>query len=139
MVELFFAVLYRYELKYSRTSVIPNQKAEFEFSQSPLIFKREIASCRTFLTYEEALYLREQGICARVGTGDVLVFGQDGKPIDNQLRFPNECARHKILDMIGDFSLMPFDLVGEISATKTGHQQNANVVRYILDSLDLRF
>ena len=40
----------------------------------------------------------------RVTPRDLLVFDDDG-PIDNRLRFPNECARHKALDVLGDLAL----------------------------------
>lgn len=126
--------IFEYNLHYDRPNHIPNQTAFFDFSQAPEIFRTEIAPCRTFLTIEEADYLRQQGICARVSAQDVLVYGEDG-PIDNDLRFDNECAKHKILDMIGDFSLAPFDWEGEFHATKTGHQQNAEVLLSMLNSL----
>lgn len=127
--------VFEYELRYDVPGPIPNQKARFNFSQPPEVFQREIAPCRTFLTFDEATYLRNQGICARVGASDVLVYGKDG-PIDNTLRFDNECARHKTLDMIGDFSLSPYDWEGEFHASKTGHQQNADTLRAMLESLD---
>lgn len=126
--------VFRYDLRYDVPGAIPNQTATFVWNRNPLDFRREIANCRTFLSYEEATYLREQGICERVGTKDVLVFGKDG-PIDNSPRFDNECARHKILDMIGDFSLTSFDLEGEFWATKTGHQQNAKALLSALENI----
>ncbi|MDD3590382.1 MAG: UDP-3-O-acyl-N-acetylglucosamine deacetylase [Thermoguttaceae bacterium] len=126
--------IFKYDLRYDIPGPIPNQTAIFNFSQPPEIFKSEIAPCRTFLTFEEACHLREQGICLRVGAQDVLVYGKDG-PIDNKTRFDNECARHKILDMIGDFSLAPVDWEGEFHAAKTGHQQNADVLLAMLNSL----
>ncbi|MBP5621604.1 MAG: UDP-3-O-acyl-N-acetylglucosamine deacetylase [Thermoguttaceae bacterium] len=126
--------VFEYNLHYDNPNHIPNQTAFFDFSQAPEVFQTEIAPCRTFLTIEEADYLRQQGICARVSVRDVLVYGENG-PIDNKVRFDNECARHKILDMIGDFSLAPFDWEGEFRATKTGHQQNAEVLQAMLNSL----
>ncbi len=121
---------YEYRLIYDVPRSIPNQMAKFEFT--PETFRREIAPARTFLTFEEASYLREQGICGRVGPRDVLVYGADG-PIENCLRFENECARHKILDMFGDFALAPFDWDGEFRACKTGHQQNADALTKALE------
>ena len=44
---------------------------------------------------------------------------------DNSLRFENECARHKLIDMTGDFALLPVDWIGEFHAFRTGHKQNA--------------
>ena len=45
-----------------------------------------------------------------------------------KLRFENECARHKLLDMIGDFALIGTDIVGKFTACKTGHFLNAKMV-----------
>lgn len=126
--------IYQYTLHYDVPSFIPNQTARFDFNRPAEEFRREIASCRTFLTLPEANYLREQGICSRVSVKDVLVFDQNG-PIDNATIFENECARHKVLDMIGDFSLSPYDWEGEFRATKTGHQQNADALKMLLSKV----
>ncbi len=123
---------YEYNLHYDRPSVIPNQKATFNFSASPMEYLREIAPCRTFLTLEEANALRAMGVCQRVTAKDALVFAPEGI-IDNELRFDNECARHKLLDMVGDFALAPVDWIGEFRAYKTGHQQNADLVASLFE------
>ena len=130
-------LIYEYRLHYDKASPIPNQVARFDFAQAPEIFQREIAPCRTFLTFEEAIGLRNMGFGLRLEPKDVLVFGENG-PIDNALKFENECARHKILDMIGDFSLAPVDWEGEFRAFKTGHQQNADALRELMNSVDIR-
>lgn len=119
--------LYEYKLQYDSPAPIPNQSASFNFSVSPEEFLAEIAPCRTFLTLKEAMALRELGVCQRVTSQNALVFDRDGV-IGNSLRFENECARHKILDMVGDFALAPVDWQGEFRAFKTGHQQNSEVV-----------
>lgn len=126
--------IFQYTLQYDSPSPIGNQTATFDFALPAEEFQREIAPCRTFLTLPEANYLRDQGICSRVSAKDVLVFGDNG-PIDNSTLFVNECARHKVLDMIGDFSLSPYDWEGEIRATKTGHQQNADALQMLLNSV----
>ena len=95
-------------------------------------YLREIAPCRTFLTLEEANALRAMGVCQRVTAKDALVFAPEGI-IDNELRFDNECARHKLLDMVGDFALAPVDWIGEFRAYKTGHQQNADLVASLFE------
>ena len=123
---------YEYNLHYDRPCAIPNQKASFNFSASPEEYLREIAPCRTFLTLEEANALRAMGVCQRVTAKDALVFAPDGL-VDNELRYDNECARHKLLDMVGDFALAPVDWIGEFRAYKTGHQQNADLVAALLN------
>ena len=61
------------------------------------------------------------------------MFGDDG-PIQNRLRFPDECARHKLLDLVGDLALTGADLVGRISARRSGHQMNGQMADLILRS-----
>ncbi|MDO5308773.1 MAG: UDP-3-O-acyl-N-acetylglucosamine deacetylase [Planctomycetia bacterium] len=125
-----------YQLLYDQPRCIPNQEACFDCSCEPDVFLREIANCRTFLTLEEAEYLRNAGMCQRVSVKDALVFGPQG-PIENVLRFPNECARHKLLDFMGDFALAPVDWIGEFYACKTGHEQNAGALLTLLQEASL--
>jgi UDP-3-O-acyl-N-acetylglucosamine deacetylase len=61
----------------------------------------------------------------------LLVFDATG-PIDNELRFRDECARHKILDLVGDFALAGCDVIGHIVAHRSGHRLNAEMVRVLL-------
>lgn len=99
-------------------------------------FLNEIAPARTFLTDTEAEYLLKQGLCSRVSPRDVLVFGKEG-PIDNTLRFSNECARHKTLDMMGDLALGGALIVAKFRAVRTGHLQNAALLAKIIEQTDV--
>ncbi len=94
----------------------------------PETFVAKIAPCRTFLLEEEAQLLLEQGIGSKTKTSDLLVFGPHG-PIDNTLRFGNEPARHKVLDIIGDLSLFGHDLCGHIVAYRSGHPLNVEMAK----------
>ena len=60
-----------------------------------------------------------------------MVFDAAG-PINNSLRFPDECVRHKILDMIGDLALAGCDLIGQLVAYRSGHRLNGELVRAVL-------
>ncbi len=75
--------------------------------------------------------LRSQGLGARVTCRDLLVFDEHG-PIDNPLRFPDECVRHKTLDLIGDLALAGCDLSGHFVAHCSGHRLNAELVALLL-------
>lgn len=86
-------------------------------------FARDIAAARTFVTAEQADTLRKAGVASHVTGRDLLVFGDRG-PLDNLLRYPDECARHKALDMIGDLSLVGAELVGNFISHRGGHQLN---------------
>jgi UDP-3-O-[3-hydroxymyristoyl] N-acetylglucosamine deacetylase/3-hydroxyacyl-[acyl-carrier-protein] dehydratase len=122
-----------YHLDYGPDSVITSQS--FLIDVNPLSFRRDLAGCRTFLLESEAQALRAAGIGARATPADVLIFGRDGV-IDNTLRFPDECARHKVLDMVGDLALLGMDLQGFVVAHRSGHHTNATLVRRLLQSLE---
>lgn len=99
---------------------------------TPKFFRDQLAPARTFVLMSEVEQLRRQGLGSRVSTKDLLVFGADGHPVDNRLRFRDECVRHKILDVIGDFALFGRPLAGHALAHKSGHHLNARLVRRVV-------
>src|SRR5579875_2959740 len=100
----------------------------------PSLFVQELASCRTFILEKEAAELRRQGLGARTRAADLLVFGPRG-PIDNKLRYANEPARHKVLDLVGDLALLGADLCGHVVAYRSGHPFNVELVRRLHQQL----
>jgi UDP-3-O-acyl N-acetylglucosamine deacetylase len=118
-----------YQLDYGSDSPIGPQR--FSIDVSPSSFQRELAAARTFVLQSEADQMQANGLGLRVTTADLLVFDENG-PVNNSLRFQDECARHKTLDMIGDLALAGADLHGEFEAYRTGHRLNAELVRQIL-------
>jgi UDP-3-O-acyl N-acetylglucosamine deacetylase len=121
-----------YFLDYGLTSPIARQSHTIELT--PSTFAEQIACCRTFLLEEEAIEMRRQGFGKHTTPRDLVVFGPHG-PIDNQLRFANEPARHKVLDMIGDLSLLGADLCGHVIAYRSGHPLNVEMVRALYQRL----
>ena len=119
----------RYELDYGSGNPIGRQSLEVVLS--PKLFQTGLAASRTFLLEHEAVAIQAQGLGCRATFKDLLVFGPDG-PIDNQLRFPDECVRHKLADMVGDLALAGCDLVGCFVACRSGHRLNAELVRAIV-------
>ncbi len=117
-----------YHLDYGPRSPIAPQVLSVEIT--PETFLEELAFARTFLLEEEALALRAQGYGTRIGPRDLLVFGPEGV-IDNRLRAPDECARHKILDCIGDFALLGRPVRGHFVAVRSGHGLNRAMVRVL--------
>jgi UDP-3-O-acyl N-acetylglucosamine deacetylase len=117
-----------YQLEYSQPQI---GRQSFEMTVCEESFRSEIASARTFLLKHEAEWLLQQGLGQRVSYQHVLVFGEDG-PIDNELRFENECVRHKTLDVIGDFALCGHEILGHVTASRTGHRLNGELVRRLL-------
>jgi UDP-3-O-acyl-N-acetylglucosamine deacetylase len=103
----------------------------FEFTLTPESFRKEVAPSRTFMLKAEADWLLSQGLGSRATGRDLLVFGDQG-PIDNTLRFSDECVRHKVLDMIGDLALAGCDWNGRFDAYRSGHRLNAELVRTLV-------
>jgi UDP-3-O-acyl-N-acetylglucosamine deacetylase len=95
---------------------------------TPETFASELARCRTFVLDSEARELRRQGVGTQLTPANLLVFGPTGV-IDNRLRYGNEPARHKILDLIGDLSLFGHDVRGHLVAYRSGHPLNVELVR----------
>ncbi len=117
---------FEYRLSYDDQTPISPQT--YRCLLTPQRFARDVAPARTFVTQTQADRLRSQGVARHVTHQDLLVFGSDG-PLDNQLRFSDECARHKTLDMIGDLALVGVDFVGEFVSFRGGHRLNAMLAR----------
>jgi UDP-3-O-[3-hydroxymyristoyl] N-acetylglucosamine deacetylase/3-hydroxyacyl-[acyl-carrier-protein] dehydratase len=124
-----------YDLDYSDTPAIGRQVAAFRLGADD--FAKQIAPARTFSTEAEATEMQSRGIGAHLSAKDVLVIGPKG-PIDNKYRFPDECARHKICDLIGDLMLFGRPVRGRIVAHRTGHEQNHALVRKLAQALGER-
>lgn len=119
-----------YKLDYGPNNPIGRQKIQLAVTQDSFI--TELATARTFLLEDEARWLRERGMGTRVTSKDLLVFGEEGV-IDNELRFEDECVRHKALDLVGDLALCGCELIGQVIAYKSGHRLNAELVQVLLN------
>jgi UDP-3-O-acyl-N-acetylglucosamine deacetylase len=119
-----------YQLVFDRPGPIANQS--YGFSCTPIRFCRDVAPARTFVTRQQADALHQRGVAEHVAFDELLVFGDDG-PIDNELRFRNECARHKALDLVGDLALVGVELVGKFISYRGGHQLNGRMAKALHD------
>jgi len=90
---------------------------------TPETYRTELASARTFISQDDATRMREAGLATTVGYGDLLVFDADG-PVGNTLRWPDECVRHKVLDLVGDLALVGRPLHAHVRARRSGHRLN---------------
>lgn len=115
----------------------PIGRQTLELMITPDVYRAELAAARTFITVADAERLRAAGLAPTAGTGDLLVFGPDG-PIDNPLRWPDECVRHKVLDLVGDLALAGRPLHAHVRACRSGHRLNAALVTRILAALGRR-
>jgi UDP-3-O-acyl N-acetylglucosamine deacetylase len=97
---------------------------KFSIEITPDSYRRELAMARTFITIDEADRLRAAGLGLDVSMQDLVVFGPHG-PVDNRLRWPDECVRHKVLDLVGDLALAGRPIHGHVRAYRSGHRLNA--------------
>ena len=118
-----------YRLDYGSEGPIGQQT--IQLALSPRTFCDELAAARTFILKHEAEWLRQQGLGERVTCSDLLVFNDTG-PVDNVLRYEDECVRHKALDLVGDLALAGCDIIGHVEAYRSGHRLNAELVRAVL-------
>jgi UDP-3-O-[3-hydroxymyristoyl] N-acetylglucosamine deacetylase/3-hydroxyacyl-[acyl-carrier-protein] dehydratase len=122
-----------YDLDYGGHTGIGRQV--FSCRVTPDGFERNLAPARTFLSEAEAMQLQARGIGTHLSPRDILVINSDG-PIKNSFRFPNECARHKIVDLIGDLMLLGRAVKGRIVAYKSGHSLNQQLVRKLYEAAE---
>lgn len=95
-------------------------------------FVSQLAPARTFVFEHEAAELRARGLGKHLTPRELLVISPDG-PIDNAFRFPDECARHKVLDLIGDLYLVGRPIYGRLVAHKSGHHLNHLMAKRLLE------
>ena len=101
--------------------MIGKQNYHFEFSTKNYI--EEIARARTFGFLKEVQYLRSIGLALGGSLENAIVLDDKGILNDN-LRFSDEFVRHKILDAIGDMSLLGYNFIGNYEAFASGHHLN---------------
>ena len=91
-------------------------------------FREEIAGARTFGFVKDIEQLEKMGL-ANGGRLSNCILIDDEKIINTDLRFPDELARHKILDIVGDFYLFGKPIRGMVTACMTGHSDNIALLR----------
>ena len=105
------------------------QRETYVVTQSA--FTRELAPARTFGFLREVEYMRSQGLALGGSIDNAIVVG-DNSILNPQLRFPDEFVRHKILDAIGDLTLLGAPLLGHVVGYRAGHRMHAALVEEIL-------
>ena len=104
------------------------ESGSYQFDLEPEVFKSEIASARTFCLASEVEALQAAGLGKGATRENTVVLGDP----DTTLRMEGEPVRHKMLDLVGDLSLLGSDLVAHVIATRSGHATNAELVRRLL-------
>jgi UDP-3-O-[3-hydroxymyristoyl] N-acetylglucosamine deacetylase len=112
--------------------LLRNQEYELTFSGRD--FVREISTARTFGFMKDVETLKKNGF-ARGGSLDNAVVIDDFRIINEDgLRFDNEFVRHKILDFIGDISIVGSPIIGHFVVKKSGHFLNQHMLRKLMES-----
>lgn len=112
-----------YTLHYPQSPLIQTQY--FSHSLNPNFYRAELAQCRTFSLYEEIAPFIEKGLIKGGGLDNALVIQGDRVLNPGGARFPDEMVRHKVLDLIGDLSLLGAPIEGHIVSIRSGHASNA--------------
>jgi UDP-3-O-[3-hydroxymyristoyl] N-acetylglucosamine deacetylase len=119
-----------YSIEYDHPAI---QRQELSLSLNLENFIKEVAPARTFGFLKDVPALRAQGLAAG-GSLDNAVVLDEKSVISGPLRYPDEFVRHKILDLIGDLSLMGSPLTGHFKAHKAGHSLHLKAIHFLLDN-----
>lgn len=120
-----------YDLDYSGHVAIGRQIFSCQLTSEN--FEKQLAPARTFLLEAEAKQFQARGMGTHISPRDLLVISSDG-PIKNSYRFPNECVRHKIVDLVGDLGLVGRALKGRIVAYRSGHSLNQQLAKKLYEA-----
>jgi UDP-3-O-[3-hydroxymyristoyl] N-acetylglucosamine deacetylase/3-hydroxyacyl-[acyl-carrier-protein] dehydratase len=106
----------------------------FSTEITPETYAKEISRARTFVFYEEVQPLLEKGLIKGGSLENAIVIRGDSILSKDPIRYPEEFARHKILDIIGDLALFPLRLKAHIVAAKPSHALNVEMAKAIAKS-----
>ena len=106
------------------------KKYSVDFNESS--FQHNVGPARTYGFMDDFDILRSQGLIKGGSLENAMVFDKNGLVNDSGFRFAEECARHKILDVVGDIRLIGMPLLAEIECYKSGHTLNHMLVKAIM-------
>ena len=112
------------------------QTQTYAYEHSVHAFEREIADARTFGFLQEVEALWARGLGKGGSLDNTIILSQEGVLNESGLRFANEFVRHKVLDLIGDFSLLGLPFIGHVIAERSGHAMHTRLVQQILNHPD---
>ena len=120
----------QFRISYTMDFKHPTLPAQFvSFLLDEETFEREIAPGRTFCFYHEIEYLVSQGLIKGGSLENAVVIGDGVIYSKERLRFPDEFARHKVLDIIGDLCLVGRHVRAHVIAMRSGHELNVEIAR----------
>ncbi|NWF75682.1 MAG: UDP-3-O-acyl-N-acetylglucosamine deacetylase [Nitrospirae bacterium] len=111
-------------------NLLGEQKLSLDMNEENFLL--EIAPARTFGFLKEVESLRANGFAKGGSIDNAIILGENGILNSTGLRFKDEFVRHKILDLIGDMSLLGYPICGHIIANKSGHSTNLKFLKKLL-------
>jgi UDP-3-O-[3-hydroxymyristoyl] N-acetylglucosamine deacetylase/3-hydroxyacyl-[acyl-carrier-protein] dehydratase len=102
---------------------------------SPRTWEKELAHARTFCFYEEIEFLIKNGLIRGGSLENAVVIRDDAVLTTEPMRYPEEFVRHKMLDILGDLSLLGRPIHGHLIAVKPSHTANCELVRRIASQI----
>lgn len=108
-----------------------------DLTLTPNEYASEIAPARTFGFDYELDQMREMGLIRGASLENAVCFTREGIANPEGLRFPDECCRHKVLDLIGDLALMGRPVLGRVVAERAGHAMHAALVHHLMTDSSL--
>jgi UDP-3-O-[3-hydroxymyristoyl] N-acetylglucosamine deacetylase len=115
----------------------PIGKQSLEMEVTPERYAAELSPARTFGFDRELDQLREMGLIRGASLDSAVCFTAGGVMNPGGLRFPDECCRHKALDLIGDLALIGRPLLGHVIAERAGHAMHTALVKKIMSDPSL--
>ena len=103
---------------------------------TPKTWEKELSHARTFCFFEEIEYLIKNGLIKGGSLENAVVIRDDAVLTTEPLRYPEEFVRHKMLDIVGDLSLLGRPIRGHLIAVKPSHAANCEFVRQIVGADD---
>lgn len=103
----------------------------YSLELTPRTWEKELAHARTFCFFEEIEYLIQNGLIRGGSLENAVVIRDDAVLTTEPLRYPEEFVRHKMLDIVGDLSLLGRPIHGHLVAVKPSHAANCELVRRI--------
>lgn len=122
-----------YHISYNHY-LLGQQKMTVELAAD--MFVRELAPARTFGFLKDVEMLKARGLAKGGSLENAVILSDSGVINASGLRFENEFIRHKILDFIGDMSLVGFPVHAHFVVSRSGHTTNAKFVRHLLEATD---
>ncbi|MFN7919399.1 MAG: UDP-3-O-acyl-N-acetylglucosamine deacetylase [Bryobacteraceae bacterium] len=112
-------------------------RQQLEMEVTPDHYEAEIAPARTFGFEHELEQMRTMGLIRGATLESAVCFDRTGVLNPGGLRFPDECCRHKALDLIGDLALIGRPLLGHVIAERAGHAMHVALVAKIMSDPSL--